>query len=196
MAIMDIITVSHNETNERQADAMLNSVECLEEPGSVELIHISNRKENRGFAKACNLGVSAGTSQYIGFLNPDCMIGGPFVSDTIRVLESGVSVTGCRFNKPDSHLREWGVKEWVCGAAFFTTRKHFEALGGFDERFVWSFEETDFIRRTEEAGGVVMPGHFTIKHHHNQRDDMPEDLVYKEREFALAKVAYNDKWNI
>ena len=86
MAIMDIITVSHNETNERQADAMLNSIERLEESGSVALIHISNRKKNRGFAKACNLGVGAGTSQYIGFLNPDCMIGGPFVSDVVSML--------------------------------------------------------------------------------------------------------------
>jgi GT2 family glycosyltransferase len=41
---------------------------------------------------------------------------------------------------------------WVLGAALALRRAAFEPAGGFDERFVMYFEETDLSRRLADAG--------------------------------------------
>lgn len=193
MAI-DIVTVIHNEANALLAESLYESLLKHEDPDRFTFTIHDNRVENVGFAKGCNIGASKGRSDIIGFLNPDTEVHGPFIDKVEYMLSfEAIPVTGCRFNKPDSHLKEWGVRDWVCGAAFFTRRRHFELLGGFDEGFVWSFEETDFIRRTEGLGLRVVPTKLPLAHS-SPLDDSPEDTAYKEKYFALAKQRYKEKW--
>lgn len=42
--------------------------------------------------------------------------------------------------------------DWVLGAAMMVRREAFEAVGGFDERFLMYSEETDFCRRLADIG--------------------------------------------
>src|SRR5690606_9943376 len=55
------------------------------------------------------------------------------------------------------HLRTWRhdrprAVPWVLGAALAIRREAFDAVGGFAERFVMYFEETDLARRMWAAG--------------------------------------------
>lgn len=193
--MMDIVTVYHNQRNKAWAANLLEQIRLYEAPGSFTFVAWSNMEENLGFAKGCNRGAARGSDPIIGFLNPDVEVSGPFIGAVhdVFVRDPDVMVTGMRFGKPDEELREWGVKNWVCGATFFVRRTHFEALGGFDERFEWSFEETDFIRRTEQAGFKVLDIDLPL-HHESPADDSPEDRRYKRHHAARGSQLFHAKW--
>jgi N-acetylglucosaminyl-diphospho-decaprenol L-rhamnosyltransferase len=54
---------------------------------------------------------------------------------------------------------------WVCGAAMMIRSDAFRALGGFDPRFFLYFEETDLLRRADEAGWEIWAvGQAVIEH--------------------------------
>lgn len=188
---IDIVTVFHNEENQSLAWDLHKQISTFEDTFGFYL-H-DNSEVNLGFSRACNIAAARGTSPIIGFLNPDCEVRGSFISTVENALVDPVVIVGNRFEKKDVELREWGVKNWVCGATFFVLRDWFEEMGGFDERFVWSHEETDFIRRTEQAGKRVLDLSLPI-HHKSPLSDSPKDREYKTRMFEEAKALYVEKW--
>jgi GT2 family glycosyltransferase len=190
--MIDIVTVYHNETNKAQANELYDRL-CDIEIDFTFFAH-SNREKNLGFAKGCNIGASKGNSPIIGFLNPDVTVQGPFIKKVEKTLsQENVVITGCRFNKPDFELKLWGVKQWVCGAVFFVLRDWFELLGGFDERYVWSHEETDFIRQTELRNKIIKPIELPIEHASPDQDSF-RDQSYKQKHFHQAQIEYAKKW--
>ena len=192
--MIDIVTVHHNSFNKKLALDLSDRLEELE-PGVFNHILHDNSVDNVGFAAGCNFGAKLGSSNVIGFLNPDVVLHKAFSDQVVSILSiPGIEVTGNRFGKHSSELEVWGVKNWVCGAVFFTTRYWWDKLGGFDEQFVWSFEETDFIRRTEALGGVVRSANLPITHD-SPVDDSEEDREYKERYFEKAKIKFYEKWS-
>lgn len=194
--MMDIVTVYHNNVNLAQADQLWTDLRQYEDPGKFRFYAHSNVRENLGFAKGCNVGAAKGDSEFIGFLNPDVEVRGRFIDLVEEILRlPDVVITGCRFNKPQVELDEWGVKEWVCGAAFFVRRDWWVELGGFDERYVWSHEETDFIRQTEARKKKILPAELPIKHA-SPTSDSSRDRQYKEVHFAEASKAYREKWKV
>jgi hypothetical protein len=193
--MIDIVTVYHNAKNLQQADDLWTDLCRYEDTASFAFYGHSNIENNLGFAKGCNIAAAKGTGDVIGFLNPDVKIRGPFFHFVERTLGGDVKVTGCRFGKRQVELDEWGVNQWVCGATFFVLRDWFEELGGFDEQFVWSHEETDFIRRTERKRKKVIPLDLPIEHD-SPSDDARTDADYKIRHFDEAKVLYRKKWKI
>jgi GT2 family glycosyltransferase len=57
------------------------------------------------------------------------------------------------------------VVDWVCGACFIVRGDLVRKLGGFDEQFVYQFEETDLCRRIWKAGyRIVYTPEVTITH--------------------------------
>jgi len=67
-SVAQVIVVDNNST-----DHSVDEIERLDDSQS-QLICIRNN-ENLGFAKACNIGIAAaGESDYLLFLNPDCVI--------------------------------------------------------------------------------------------------------------------------
>ena len=62
-------------------------------------IRITRNKKNLGFAKACNQGFIASTSQYILLLNPDAQLKMTTLHDSINFLNSHseVDILGCQF---------------------------------------------------------------------------------------------------
>jgi len=61
------------------------------------------RKENHGFASSCNFGSQYVASEYILFLNPDCVIKENTITTLIKDLEkdSSAAIISCMVNNPD-----------------------------------------------------------------------------------------------
>lgn len=177
--MIDIVIVIYNEKTAHLAAALSAKLAC--DPAVDRVIIHDNRVENLGFGKGCNRGASQSKADVIGFLNPDIMLSGTLeaVEETFRANEN-VMVTGCRFGKSDEQLHMWSIDEggWVCGAAFFVRRSWFDQLGRFDEQFVFGYEETDFCKRTFDAGFKVLPIDLPITHD-SPSDDPVQTIVYK-----------------
>lgn len=197
MSRIDIVTVFHNETNRAQATQLVNDVQRHEPDGDITFSLVDNRVHNRGFARGCNLGAfhPEARSPIIGFLNPDTQVEGPFIDKVTGVLNEKVVITGCRFGKPALELRIWGVQDWACGATFFVKRDWFTRVGGFDEQFEWSFEETDLIRTAEKDGFVCRSQDLPLRHD-SPKQDTAKDAAYKRHHFVRSQRRFNRKWGI
>lgn len=189
MPAIDVVTVTHNDVNQAQAaDLGL----ALSEHDVTYTI-VDNSIINRGFGPACNRGAQVGDAPIIGFLNPDVTIHGMFVKPVVDTLIDDVVITGNRFGKPRRELRQWGVHHWVCGATFFVTREFFEERGGFDEQFIWGWEETDLIRQAQACGKRVVSQELPL-HHASPDIDSHKDARYKNYHFDRGSKLYNAKW--
>jgi GT2 family glycosyltransferase len=191
----DIVTVFHNQTNHAQHLGLFDAIRSHEPAGDFRLIAVDNRVTNRGFAAACNLGAlhPKATAPIVGFLNPDVTVTGPFLDAVAAALVDDVVITGCRFGKPQRELAIWGVRDWVCGAAFFVRRPWFQGVGGFDTQFVWSHEETDLIRQAQQAGLAVRSIDLPLQHRSPDVDE-PADVYYKRYHFEQAQRRFFSKW--
>lgn len=190
---VDIVTIHHNEKNLQQSLELHKTLLEVEEDFTFNLV--DNSVENRGFAKASNIGASWGDHSVIGFLNPDVEVRGPFVRIVEGVFASDpdVVITGSNHNKPESHIKAWGLWDWVCGCTMFVRRDWWDEVGGFDERFIWSFEDTDLCRQAEQQGKVVRSIELPL-HHESPTDDSLRDKKYKQHNTDLAGALYYRKW--
>jgi GT2 family glycosyltransferase len=191
--MFDLVTVFHNDRNHKQAKQLEADLHFHADADYV-LWNVDNREENRGFSKGSNLGASWGSQPFIGFLNPDSQVSGPLLSPVLRSFQDeNVVITGERFNKPQSELRTWGVRDWVCGACFFVRRSFWEEAGGFDEQFVWGWEETDLIRYAEISGRCVRSISLPV-YHESPQEETQEDFAYKRKHFAEGAALFYRKW--
>lgn len=195
MINIDIVTVFHNETNHRQQIELFQSIKRHERTGGYCLIAVDNRVTNRGFARACNLGAfhPNATAPIIGFLNPDARVNGQFIDAATAPIDDTTVITGARFPKPQKQLQVWGIRNFVCGAAMFVQRKWFTAVNGFDEQFVWAWEEVDLIRQAESQRLQCKPIVLPIEHE-SPTIVSPEDRRYKQTYFDLGAKRYYRKW--
>lgn len=195
--LLDIVVVVHNDKNKQLAANLIEQIYQYMTQ-SCDIFIEDNSVENLGFSKACNIGAAKGSNPYIGFLNPDCVIIGDFITPVINAFESDhdIVITGGNFNKNPVEIAGWGCNDWVCGAAMFVKRAFWEAFDGFDEQFVWAYEETDLIRRAE-AGGLrcksLSPEELPILHS-SPIDDSPEDAKYKAHWMAESGSRFWRKW--
>jgi GT2 family glycosyltransferase len=191
----DLVTVYHNDEYHDLSRKLLKAVKRAEPAGGFTFIGVDNRKVNRGFAAACNLGAfhPEAKAPMIGFLNPDVTVHGPFIHKAATNLRGSVVITGCRYGKPDNELRAWGVRNWVCGAAFFVQRQWFTSVGGFDERYVWSWEETDLIRQAEAQGLACHSIELPIRHDQSAQNN-EQDSAYKSYYFNQGEQRFRAKW--
>lgn len=191
----DLVTVFHNEQNHEQHLQLKHSIRAHEPIGGFRLIAVDNRSTNRGFAKGCNHGAfqQGADAPIIGFLNPDTTVSGPFIDKVRATLTDRCVITGCRFGKPKQELDIWGVDDWVCGAALFVRRNWFTAIGGFDEQFVWGWEETDLIRQAQAAGLRCRSIPLPITHA-SPSQDTDADSRYKHFHFSRGRQRFYAKW--
>jgi GT2 family glycosyltransferase len=192
--MIDVITVAHNARNWAQAHELEKAlVEHADRPYTFSVV--DNRKHNRGFAPACNLGATWGTSPYIGFLNPDVVVDGAFLGTVVDLFEKRARVVICgeRFGKAQAEVALWGCREWVCGAAMFVRRGWWEKTGGFDERYVWGWEETDLIREAQRQGYLVQALKLPLRHE-SPSDDTPRDIAFKHKHFDAGAKLFRQKW--
>jgi GT2 family glycosyltransferase len=193
MTDIDVVSVYHNARNAAQFETLRAQLRGFE-GDRVNVIGVDNRQENRGFARGCNYGAKQGNADILGFLNPDLQVQGPFVDRVLAAFhDPGVVITGCRFGKPDFELRIWGCFEWVCGAAMFVRRDWFDNGGGFDEAYLWGWEETDLIRRAQSQQQRVQAIPLPF-HHESPSEDTSEDVAYKRVNFKAGAALFHQRW--
>ena len=109
---------------------------------SARLVSINRRQ----IAAARNAGAHAARGQILFFIDADTRINRAHVADGVAALEAGCAGGGARI-VPDGMVPLWGrifVRAFCtiyfglnlgAGAFLFTTRRHFDAVGGFDEQY-------------------------------------------------------------
>lgn len=137
--------------------------------------------ENLSYSRGNNWGVAAGAGERVLLLNDDAVlrpgcvaamlehddevVGGLMVQTDGRVNHAGVHVCSS-WGMPDHIGRGQAPETWrlrpcetvfaVTFAAVLIRRATWEALGGLDERYEWSYEDTDLCLRVRERGGAVV----------------------------------------
>jgi GT2 family glycosyltransferase len=140
---------------------------------------------NAGFASAVNRAGSAVQGRYILLLNSDTLLiqgeiakmtgiadavdnsgilGPQLVYEDLKLQRSvasiprfmGEALPGSQRLKRNGPLTEVHEVESLIGAAILIRKSAFDAIGGFDERFFFFLEETDFCLRLKRAGYRVL----------------------------------------
>ena len=133
---------------------------------------------NKGFAEPNNIGVKIAKGEYLLFLNNDTVTTTNFISEMVKVLEKDEKIAICQslLLKPDGNIDSSGdfidkmgivynsktktdeIKEISSarGACMLIRKKIFDKLGGFDEKFFFSFEDVDLGWRSWILGYKVV----------------------------------------
>jgi GT2 family glycosyltransferase len=157
---------------------------------------IDNSLDNRGFGAGVNVGADIGSGDIIVLLNPDIHLTAGWADETIRALidDENVVIAGPRLDDgygwPRVSKAVNGIENWVCGACYFVRRSFFERVGGFDERFFFTYEETDLIRQAEDMGFEVRSLNVenpTIKH-------IRHDTPFHGEQLLISRELYQQKW--
>jgi GT2 family glycosyltransferase len=191
---VDLVTVFHNATNRSQAYELADQV--YEHADADYCMWFGdNSIENVGFGHRCNEQATHGAGEIIGFLNPDSVVSGPFMQRVLREFakDDALVITGERFGKASGDIRSWGLRDWVCGAAFFVRRDWFQEVGGFHEGYVWGWEETDLCRLAETTGKTVKSIVLPI-YHASPIVNSPEDVAFKHTHFERGALLYRKRW--
>lgn len=161
-----------------------NTLEMLSHfDGNIQIVEHS---ENVGFLLGCNLAVEYASSDTILLLNNDTTLPSDAISKAYERLNSdeNIGAVGGKIILPDGKLQEAGSFVWrhggaqgylrgadvddprgnfvrpvdfVSGAFLMTRRRHWEEIGGFDERFIPAyFEEVDYCLSLRGIGKHVV----------------------------------------
>ena len=143
---------------------------------------IARNESNQGFLKNCNNAAKKARGEYIFFLNNDTTVQKDWLPPLIRLLESDKSIgmVGSKLIYPDGRLQEAGGIIWsdgsgwnygrcddpnkpeynyvrdvdyISGAAIMLSRKLWEDIGGFDERYAPAYcEDSDLAFEVRKCG--------------------------------------------
>ena len=143
---------------------------------------IARNATNQGFLKNCNNAAKKARGEYILFLNNDTTVEKDWLSPLIKLLESdkGIGMVGSKLIYPDGRLQEAGGIIWsdgsgwnygrcddpnkpeynyvrdvdyISGAAIMLSRKLWEDIGGFDERYAPAYcEDSDLAFEVRKRG--------------------------------------------
>src|SRR5713101_1764006 len=118
--------------------------------------------DHRQIAAARNTGARAARGQYLFFVDADTRISQTHIVEAITALESGYAGGSARV-VTDGSIPLWGrifVRAFCAvyfrlnlgaGAFLFTTRRNFDAIGGFDEQY-FAGEEVYFSIELKKLG--------------------------------------------
>lgn len=191
------MTVFHNEENRAQSEALHGRLAALDPEPFVSILVDNRPPNNRGFSAGCNLGAAQGESEFILFLNPDARVTQPILGSMLGRLRRATSIvaSGEQFGMQSSHWRYWwGCHDWVCGACMMIRRSWFDANKGFDEGYVWGWEETDLIRRIQKSGFSVSSIKLPGVQHGGDWNDSSADLAYKQEHLRLGSERFYAQW--
>lgn len=143
---------------------------------------IARNESNQGFLKNCNNAAKKARGEYIFFLNNDTTVEKDWLPPLIRLIESDKSIgmIGSKLIYPDGRLQEAGGIIWsdgsgwnygrcddpnkpeynyvrdvdyISGAAIMLSRKLWEEIGGFDERYAPAYcEDSDLAFEVRKRG--------------------------------------------
>ncbi|MHB1629585.1 MAG: glycosyltransferase family 2 protein [Bacilli bacterium] len=149
-----------------------------------EHLRIIANSENRGYAKACNQGILAGSSPFVILLNSDIVVTQGWLSPLLQCMQgdpriavvgpklvdrrgriTGAGIVGTNGNHwPRGYMEQDQPGKFdqqedcisVCGAAYLIRRDLVPELGLFDENYAFYFEETDYSFQARSKGYRVV----------------------------------------
>jgi hypothetical protein len=192
---VDVVTVWHRDFNRAQAEALRARLADIDPEPHHYILVDNSPAGSRSFAAGCNAGSMEGTAPLILFLNPDCVIDGPFLGTLKAEFDEDptIVIAGHRFGRPSADWRDrWGCNDWVCGAAMMVRRSWFAP--GFDEAYQWGWEETDLIRRAEQQRWRVKSIPLPVRHAVDGWDDRPEDTAVKTAGLHTGSQLFYKRW--
>jgi GT2 family glycosyltransferase len=177
-------------------------------------------RENRGYGRACNQGIRAGTGDYIFLLNSDTQVTSGWLLPLIQTLASDpkIAITGPKLVNPEKRLvgagvigtnahpiiRGWGEPDEpgrfdqplkcvsVCGACMGIKRQLLPQLGLFDEHYFHYYEETDYCYNARFRGfKIVYCPDSTVIH---RVFGSCRDLRVLNRYFSESRAYFHTKW--
>jgi len=171
-------------------------------------------RDDPGLAQARNAGIEAARADKIVFLDDDAVPHENYLAAAVDALAENAIVAGRVFHpgvgvvshfcggydrgderhyvtpEPGS-FRRGSTGVTGCNMAF--RREVFETVGGFDERFEWGHEETDFVRRAVAAGyRVCYDPEMAVSHWYA---DSVRGYWKKMAHFGTADLLYDRKWH-
>ena len=200
--------------------------------GTVELLAEMERRdprirailnsENRGFAAACNAGLSAASGDYLVLLNNDTVVTRGWATALVRQLASDPKlglvgpVTNAIANAAKVDVGYTNVADLPAWAAGFTRahdreafeiamlalfctampRRVYEEVGPLDERFgIGLFEDDDYNRRVRDKGYTVRCARDAFVHHWQMASfrKMSQEAYFAL--YAENKRKYDEKWS-
>ena len=142
---------------------------------------------NKGFAEPNNVGAKIAKGEHLLFLNNDTVTTSNFISEMVKVLQKDEQVAICQslLLRPNGDVDSSGdfidkigivynsktkidqIKEVSSarGACMMIRKKIFDKLGGFDEKFFFSFEDVDLGWRSWILGYKVVIAPNSIVYH-------------------------------
>ncbi len=181
-------------------------------------VFLIKSKENLGFAKANNLGLSHAKGRYIYFLNPDTKVmpGALKAMEKFMGFHSYIGLAGTKILNPDKTLQESvetrypgqkyakdflrlkGSVAWVSGASMIARKDVIDDIGGFDEDFFLYAEEVDLCLRIRKKGreiGFIEDAVIIHWGGQSERGNMPYDVWKKKfnAELLFYKKHYSEK---
>lgn len=180
------------------------------------------QKSNIGYAAANNLGAKKSSGEYLVFLNPDTRVTSNWLSNLLIPLSNGFEglVTSKVINSNNNLLNACGLQVHFCGfgycnhqnhlpkgingtflvtavsgCSFSTTRRIWNELGGFDERFFLYLEDVDLSLRARDLGYSCLCIASSVLYHNYNPELSPLKYYYIERNrMWLIKKLYNKKF--
>lgn len=163
--------------------------------GNAPRFHFIANKSNRGFSVANNQGVRLATNDALLFINNDVLIRGDYLAPIIAHFQAHpTSLVGAELLTHDTGWNVFNGKPiaYIPGWCLAMTKKTFNDLGGFDERYSpGDYEDIDICYAAAQAGRELHALNLPLAHLSNQTArQLPDRLTMTERH----KELFAEKW--
>jgi GT2 family glycosyltransferase len=152
--------------------------------------------DNLGFAGGCNLAAEHATGDVLVFLNDDMAFKeAGWLDVLIEPLRTDplAAVCGADLQRMDGgDWRDYDRPDWVCGACFAVRRFDFLRFGGFDERYFFSWEETDYCRLVTKLGYKIVKTKAKAWHQGGETATNASELA--RTHFERGSAIFGQKW--
>lgn len=134
-------------------------------------VHFIESDHNVGFAAAANRGAQAARYEFVFFLNPDAIVEPGAIQDLIDAYRMRPGIVGPAIYAEANNSLDVGTTMnhlgmsvsldgrrpplYVSGCALFTSKRIFNQLGGFDDRYFLFVEDVELCWRALLAGYEV-----------------------------------------
>ena len=174
---------------------------------------------NQGFARGCNQGAWVAEGEYLLFLNNDTIVTPDWLTSMVQVLEKPgqIGIVGSKLLFPDSgRIQHAGVifinrlpgpiyyqqdpaqvpidqeTEYpaVTGAGLLIWHHLFYRIGGFDPRFLNSYEDVDLCLKVRQLGYRVIYTPKSLVYHYGSRS--PDRHRHDRRNLLLLLQKWKD----
>ncbi len=172
--------------------------------------------KNLGFSRACNVGASVASGEFLLFLNNDTVVTKNWLDVLVEELETNieVAIAGSKLLFPDETIQHAGVvfgedkipyhiyareikeKHYVnkkrkfnalTAACMLVRKEIFDKVGGFDENFLNGYEDIDLCLKIRELGSDIMYCPESVVYHYESISEGRGDKHKENRELFLQK---------